>query len=220
MLAVLREDHSTANLTVVRGAAIDPPGDVVTCDLAREGVNGVLERLRDLGIHRDGSLALEHIAVSISDVAARAEERTPGFGADAAVWEEVDARVRDDSYPTPSFLVFIVLAALIAAVGLIEDSTILIVGAMVLGPEFGPIAGLAVGLFKRRGPRIRLALGTLGVGFVAGAVAACIGTVLAATAGIVPEFVSPHDQPVTGFVVDPSLLGVGVAFLAGIAGRR
>ena len=43
-----------------------------------------------------------------------------------------------------------VLAALIAAVGIYQDSPILIVGAMVVGPEFGPIAGFCVALVQRR----------------------------------------------------------------------
>ena len=38
------------------------------------------------------------------------------------------------------------LACLIAAVGIFLDSPILIVGAMIVGPEFGPIAGLCVAL--------------------------------------------------------------------------
>ena len=41
-----------------------------------------------------------------------------------------------------SFLAFMVLATLIAAIGIVTDSIILIIAAMVVGPEFGPLAGL------------------------------------------------------------------------------
>ena len=46
-----------------------------------------------------------------------------------------------------------VLAMLIAAVGILTDSPILIVGAMVVGPEFGPLAGLCVAVVQRRARR-------------------------------------------------------------------
>ena len=36
-----------------------------------------------------------------------------------------------------------ILAMLIAAVGIVTDSIILIIGAMIVGPEFGPLAGSA-----------------------------------------------------------------------------
>lgn len=42
-----------------------------------------------------------------------------------------------------SFLAFMVLATMIAALGIIQDSLILIIGAMVVGPEFGHLPGSA-----------------------------------------------------------------------------
>ena len=45
-----------------------------------------------------------------------------------------------------------VLAALIAGAGIVTDSQILIIGAMVVGPEFGPLAGFCVAVVQRRAP--------------------------------------------------------------------
>lgn len=218
VVELLREDSATANLTLHAGAALDPVGDVVLCDVAREGVNDLIEGLRGLNVHHDGSIALEHIDVSVSDAAADAERMAPGYGSDAAVWEEVDARARDESALTAGFLTFLVIASLIAAVGLIQDAPILIVGAMVVGPEFGPIAGLSVGLFKRRVRRVRSSLATLAAGLAAGAFAAFLATAAADAANLIPRGFTPHAQPLTGFVVDPSALSFAVAFLAGIVG--
>lgn len=214
VIELLRDDPATANLTLVRGASLAPVGDLLTCDIAREGVNDAIAALRRLDVHRDGSIAVEHIDVAVSDAAATAERLAPGFGSDAAVWEEVDARVRDESTLTGGFLTFLVVAALIAAVGLIEDSPVLIVGAMVVGPEFGPMAGLAVGLFKRRPQRVKTSLVTLTVGLVAGIVAAYLGTLAADALGLVHE--RPHE--LTAFVVEPSAFSAVIAFLAGIVG--
>lgn len=218
VLRLVRSDPAIFNVALFRGAAVDPPGDLVIADVAREGVNTVVSGLRAIEVDQDGSIALEHVDVLVGQAAEEAERLAPGYGSDAAVWEEVEARVRDDSVLTASFLVFLIVAALIAAVGLLEDSPILIVGAMVVGPEFGPIAGLSVGLFKRRAARIRVALSTLGVGLAVGAIAALAGTWLADTADLVPSGFSAHAQPLTGFIVDPSLLSFTVALLAGVAG--
>jgi uncharacterized hydrophobic protein (TIGR00271 family) len=142
----------------------------------------------------------------------------PGAAGDAAVWEEVDERVRGESALTASFLVFMVIAALIAAVGLVEDAPILIVGAMVVGPEFGPLAGLSVGLFNRRLGQARVALVTLVVGVVVATVAAYLATAVADALDLVSAEFSPGVQPLTGFIVDPSVMSFVVAFLAGVAG--
>jgi uncharacterized membrane protein len=48
-----------------------------------------------------------------------------------------------------AFLVFLQITTLIAGIGVLLDQPILIVGAMVVGPEFGPIAGLCVALVLR-----------------------------------------------------------------------
>jgi uncharacterized hydrophobic protein (TIGR00271 family) len=218
VVELLGSSPAVTNLAVLPGASLEPAGDLVLCDVAREGANQVVDALRALDMHRDGSIAVIHVDLSMSEAARSAEERAPGYGSDAAVWEEVDARVRDDSVLTAGFLALLVIAALIAAVGLVEDAPILIVGAMVVGPEYGPIAGLTVGLFKRRGWRIRTAFATLAVGLTVGVVGTYLATSLAEACGLVPDEFAPRAQPLTGFIVDPSVTSFVVAFLAGIAG--
>lgn len=218
VLAVVRSLPGTFNVTLFPGAAVDPAGDVLLCDVAREGANDLIVALRELGVHQDGTVALTHVDVLLSEAGTAAEARAPGQASDAAVWAEVDARSRDESALTASFLAFIVIAALIAAVGLVEDAPILIVGAMVVGPEFGPIAGLSVGLFNRQLNHVLSALRTLVVGLAAAALAAFAATAAAAALDLVPREFAPHVQPLTGFIVDPSVLSFVVALLAGIAG--
>ena len=218
VLRRLEDDHAVVNLVVMPGVCTGTAADLVQADLAREGANGVVADLRALGVDRAGSISLQQIEVSVGTASEQAEERAPGYGTDAAVWETVEARAREESALTPSFLVFVVLAALIAAVGLVEDSPILIVGAMVVGPEFGPIAGLSLGLSMRRLGPVRTAATTLAVGFLVGAAATLLGTWLADAVDLVPRGFSPHVQPLTGFIVEPSALSFVVALLAGVAG--
>ncbi|MCA9781037.1 MAG: TIGR00341 family protein, partial [Candidatus Eremiobacteraeota bacterium] len=54
-------------------------------------------------------------------------------------------RVADASAPKPSYYVLIVLSTLIAAYGLVSNSTATVIGAMIVAPLMGPILGLALG---------------------------------------------------------------------------
>ena len=64
-----------------------------------------------------------------------------------------------------TFVMFLTLACLLAAIGVVTDSTVTVVGAMVLGPEFGPLAAVSVAIVQRRGELARRAAIALLVGF-------------------------------------------------------
>ena len=74
------------------------------------------------------------------------------------MWEEVEARTSENVELSATFVAFMVIATLLAAVGIYQDSPILIVGAMVVGPEFGPLAGFCVAAVQQA-PRSGAALG-------------------------------------------------------------
>ena len=67
------------------------------------------------------------------------------------IWEEVENRTSESTELSVSFVAFMALAMLIAAIGILLDQPILIIGAMVVGPEFGPLAGLSVAIVELRG---------------------------------------------------------------------
>ncbi len=131
-------------------AARKPEGDVILCDIAREDTSVLVSDLRELDIDTEGSIAIEHIDSAISSAAAAAERAAEGHPGDAVIWEEVESRTSENIELNAVFLAFMALACLIASVGIFLDSPILIVGAMIVGPEFGPIAGLCVALVQRR----------------------------------------------------------------------
>src|ERR1700761_5737483 len=168
--AILSREPGATNIVVLPGVARDPSGDLFQADLARECVQEVVSDLRDLGIDRDGSISWRAVETAIGDSMDRAERNAPGDGADAIIWEEVVASTGEDSTLTWTFLAFMVLACILAAIGVATNSPITIVGAMVVGPEFGPLAGIAVGLRLRRMDAVRRGVTALVVGF-AGAIA-------------------------------------------------
>ena len=111
-----------------------------------------------------------------------------------------------------------VLAMQIGAVGILLDQPILIVGAMVVGPEFGPLAGLCVALVERRPSLVRRSLIALAVGFPLGIVVTVGATLIFDSLNVIPEDFNPTDHPLTGFISNPDFFTVFVAFVAGIAG--
>ena len=215
---LLKRVESTCNLVHVPGAAHKPEGDLILVDVAREDASVIVSDLKELDIHHDGSIAIESSETHISDMVDEVERKAPGDPGDAVVWEEVEARTSEDSKLTGSFLSFMILAALIATIGILEDSEILIVGAMVVGPEFGPIAGFSVALVERR---VKLALESLlalALGLPAAITAAWLFThAMRATGGAPAEF-GMDDHGLAVLISDPNELSLLVAMFAGAAG--
>jgi uncharacterized hydrophobic protein (TIGR00271 family) len=216
VLDMLCARPSVLNVVHLPGVARKPDGDLILCDVAREDASLVVAELRQLGVDRAGTISLETIDSAISDAARAAEQAAEGSPADAVVWEEVESRTSESAELSFSFLAFMVLATLIAGVGILTDSVILIIGAMVVGPEFGPLAGLCVALVQRRLSLARRSLVALAVGFPAAIAATYVSTLLLRAADRGPEELGDH--PATLFISHPDLFSVIVALLAGVAG--
>lgn len=214
----LADAPGVTNVVCLRGAAVDPAGDLVICDVARESASEVIEQLRGLGLDRAGSIAVEEVDISLSRAAREAERRAPGFGTDAVVWEEVEARTTEESTLSVTYLVFMSVAMMIAGVGLLLDQPILIVGAMVVGPEFGPLAGLCVGIVQRRSTEAKRSLAALLAGFPVGMAVTMLFTWGLTAAGLLDRSMLVTNRPMTEFIYKPDALSFVVAFLAGIAG--
>ena len=218
VLDQLVRSRAVVNLIHLPGAARRPDGDVVMCDVAREDASVVIADLRELGIHEDGSIAIEYVDTSISRAADRAERAATGSPADAVVWEDVAADTSESAELSGAFLIFMVLATLIASVGIYLDSAILVVGAMVVGPEFGPVAGVCVALVQRR-PQLALASGrALAIGFPLGIAVVVVASLAFKATGVTPEVFSDADHGLSAAIANPGFFAFFVAFCAGIAG--
>ena len=217
-LEVLEGSPAVLNIVHLHGVARKPDGDVILCDVVREEASVIIGDLKELEIPKVGSIAVEHVETAISDAAEAAEKASPGLPSDAVVWEEVEQRTNENTELSISFLMFMVLAMQIGAVGILLDQPILIVGAMVVGPEFGPLAGLCVALVERRPDFARRSLTALGVGFPVGIVCACLATLVFKWLGESPERFVPSQHELTGFISDPGFFSFYVAFVAGVVG--
>jgi uncharacterized hydrophobic protein (TIGR00271 family) len=217
VVQMLLEDETVANVAVFPGAALQPDGSVIECDVAREGAHAVVARLRRLGVADDGSIMLNAAGTLLSRHADRAERAAPGHPDDGLVWDVVEDQVRRDSYMSFAYVAFLLLAVLLAGAGRLLDQPILIVGAMVVGPEFSPVAAICVAVARPRLDMLPRAVRTLVLGY-----AVAIG--LAVPFWWVVHLLGHAGRrdvatgALTSFIVQPNGWSFVIALLAGIAG--
>ncbi|KXP14778.1 DUF389 domain-containing protein [Tsukamurella pseudospumae] len=217
VLDILRSRPGVTHITLAPGGSIEPSGDVIGADVTREAAHRVLQGLEALGIPADGAVTVASLDTVLSAAADEVERAVPGDPSDAVVWEELTARTREESTLNVTFLAFLVLAVMLAAVGVVTNSPVTVVGAMVVGPEFGPLAAIAVALATRR-PHFALRPSiALLVGFPVAMACTWIGAELALAADLYPEDVLASAAQVD-FIYRVGPFSLIVALLAGAAG--
>ncbi|MCX4995390.1 DUF389 domain-containing protein [Streptomyces longwoodensis] len=218
VVRLIEKTVGTTHLVVLPGTARNPAGDVVLCDVAREAGDELLGGLQELGLDRTGSIAVENIDLSLSRRADEAEAEAPGEGADAVLWEHLAEATHEESTLSVTYVAFITLATMIAACGVVLDNAILIVGAMAVGPEFGPLAGICTAIVQRA-PRLALrSLVALLAGFAAAMAVTAGFSLFMDAVGLFSKGQLEADRPNTGFIYAPDWFSFVVAVLAGAAG--
>ena len=189
----------------------------VQFDMHDEAANPVFRDLRDLGLDRDSAICVERVDATLAD-----HPLTAGHGAivreRAPVWEMVEATIRVGAAYSPSFYILLVAAGLIGAVGILTNSQILIVGAMVVGPEYSAIIAVALGISKRDRGMMRDGLLALLWGFLAAIVITLLFALAVRGAGQAPASFLEGTRPVSGLINTPNIYSVIVAILAGLVG--
>lgn len=117
--------------------------------------------------------------------------------------------ISEGSAPAPGFYALIAAAALIAGLGLIANSTAVVIGAMLVSPLMTPIFGIALGMIRGNasllGKAVRAEAGGIVLAIAFGALLGSIPI----TTEVTPEMLSR---------TTPTLLDLLVAVFAGFAG--
>ncbi len=217
-IQLLTDDAAVSSLAIFRGASIRPRGDVIEADVAREGANDLIDRLRALGVGENGTLHIQPVHTWLSRAGRQADAATPGSSSDAVVWAEVTQQCYEDTEFNWTYGCFMVLATLLAAVAIVVDSQILIIGAMVLGPEFGAIAALGLALVRRRPQLLRRAVVTIVGGFTLAIVATTLLVLVFRALGWITLGDVTDPRPETAFIYHPDKWSLVVAVIAAAAG--
>jgi uncharacterized hydrophobic protein (TIGR00271 family) len=223
LVAELAADPGVHSLVVLPGAARNPPGDAVLFDVQNQSANPVLRRLSGLPHRGQAAVMVADGGVSVDGPPTPRAERSYARREQVPVWEMVEGTIRGNASYPPSFYVLLVIAGLIGAVGILTNSQILVVGAMVVGPEYFAIIAAALGL-SRIGSRPRdwttvwMALRALLGGFTAAIVVTlCFGLAVRG-AGAAPAAFRDGVRPVAELINSPNVYSVITAALAGIVG--
>jgi uncharacterized hydrophobic protein (TIGR00271 family) len=217
-MALLRAEPCVLNLVLQPGSVHNPDGDAIQCDVLTGAANEVLKGLRDLELEHRGSIVLAPVDFAFSDRAATVGAKELGSRLRAPVWEQMEARIRAEGRYPPSFYLFLMIAGLIGAVGIITNSQILIVAAMVVGPEYGAITSVALGIDRRSRHRVLQGLGALLVGFLLAVAATLLFGLLVRGFDLQPKAFDLGIRPVSNLIDTPNFFSVVVAVLAGVVG--
>jgi len=175
-------------------------------DVERESVDEVLSRLSGAGVALNNISFLNIDAIS------------PGPGdapATSLIWADMLGMARRYSRPLARYLVFMVVAGVIAGYGVLTINDTLIVGAMAVSPDTYPILAACVGIVGRRWRLIYRAVATLAIGLAATAIAAVAVAGFVRATGRLGTFSAT--SPGLNGLVSIGVGTVGVALAAGVA---
>lgn len=123
--------------------------------------------------------------------------------------QEVRLHIAEEGELTERYVLMAGLSAGIAILGLLQSSSAVVIGAMLVSPLMGPIAALGFGLASFDGERIFRAARAVGIGALMGVAVGVAITLLSPIRNATPEIVAR---------TAPTLLDLGVALLSGFAG--
>jgi len=210
--ALLQGHEGVRRVVQQRDEGRDARAHVFVADVEPSCADMLVEQIEKLGIPVD-----DYVLTKMEVVAPQHPHRFGEGGAEGFAWVEVLGQARANSRPLARYLALINVAGVIAALGVITSSSILIVGAMAVSPDLLPICATSVGLVRGDRSLARRAFTTLSLG---------LGLVVV-TAAVVGAFLSVFGFLPDGFNVEESSLNtlaktdystVMVALAAGVAG--
>ena len=181
---------------------------LVTADVRGEVADGALQLARGLGV------AAEDVSLL------RLDTIGPGAASEdpvTLVWADLLGQARINARTAARYLVFMCIAGVIAAFGVIDQDQILIVGAMAVAPDLLPVTAACTGIVLRRGRLIRQGLASLTIGLGVACVAAAVVTGLLNLFDLLPHEFAVHEIGLASqqHIEAETIL---VALAAGIAG--
>ncbi len=210
--ALLREIDGVRRVVQQPDQASATDAFVFVADVEPVAADRLVDALTELDIDPEDYL-LTHVDV----VAPMPRHLAGDGGGDGFAWIEVIGQARVNSRPLARYLALITVAAIIAALGVITSSSILIVGAMAVSPDLLPICATCVGIVLSRSDLAWRAFLTLAVGLLLVVLAAAaLGALLKATGFLNSGFTVEQSSLSTLAKTDYST--VLVALAAGIAG--
>jgi len=153
---------------------------IVSADLSPAAADEVLKVFHEHRIPHDDYVILRQEVIAPGPGPGISSSAEDGFA-----WVEIVGEARAHARPVARYVMLMMVAGVIAGLGVITDNTILIVGAMAVSPDLLPLCATSVGLVGRRYFLARRAFGTLVIGMGLVMIVALIMTLALATVGLI-----------------------------------
>jgi uncharacterized hydrophobic protein (TIGR00271 family) len=176
---------------------------------------GAADRLVD-AVDEFGIEAEDYVLTRIDVVAPQHRHHLGEGGIDGYAWIEVIGQARANSRLLARYLALINVAAVIAALGVITSSSILIVGAMAVSPDLLPICATCVGIVAGRYVLARRAFVTLTLGLGLVVLTAAVLSFLLKLTGLLPDGFAVENSSLTN-LAHTDYSTVLIALAAGVA---
>jgi uncharacterized hydrophobic protein (TIGR00271 family) len=155
---------------------------VFVADVEPAAADELVDAIEAMGISVD-----DYLLTRVEVVAPSRRHLTGQRGIDGFAWVEVMGQARANSRPLARYLALINVAAVIAALGVIASSSVLIVGAMAVSPDLLPICATCVGLVAGRRALAGRAFATLTLGMTLVIATAAVLSALLNWTGLLPD---------------------------------
>ncbi|HYH52719.1 MAG TPA: DUF389 domain-containing protein [Solirubrobacterales bacterium] len=209
--AVLRELDGVSRLVQQDDESRDSKHYVFVADVEPNCADRLVEEIAGMGIRGD-----DYVLTRMEVIAPQRHHRF-GEAGDGFAWIEVLGEARANSRPLARYLALINVAAVIAALGVITSSPILIVGAMAVSPDLLPICATSVGLVRGDRALARRAFATLVFGLGLVVVTAAVLSALLHLSGLLPDDFDVDRSSLSNLAVT-DYSTVLIALAAGVAG--
>lgn len=215
---VLRKDHVTAVTHCLSELDADQWFELPTEDEDRKVLIAALQKVDAQAVLDRIAAALEgktgwrlqtlNTEASLPAIKNEAEQERVAQRESALAREEIYADIRQGTTLSRDYLLLTVLATLVAAIGLIQNDTAVVIGAMVIAPLLGPILAFAFAVTLGTVPLMLIALRALGAGLGVALIAALLLGLV--TTGQIDAIAARYAQPL-------SLLTVALPLASGAA---
>ncbi|HRK96385.1 MAG TPA: DUF389 domain-containing protein [Rhodospirillales bacterium] len=204
-----------AGISVHYGASLMPPGDIVSVQASSDATRAVLAQLGEAGVLSGaGTVVLSEPTALLAPSSQELvdNERTE------AIWEEIAALLRRDTNVGVNFLLLMAAAGAIAAVGIVEGTIHIVVGAMLLAPGFEPFMRIVFGAMSSgQGTGVASGIRATAYGYAVLAAAAAALAVALSLLGRLPAG-GLSSLPLVQYWITIGPPGVIVSVLAAVAG--
>jgi uncharacterized hydrophobic protein (TIGR00271 family) len=209
---LLRGHEGVRRVVQQADEAVESKAYVFVADVEPSCADMLVEQINGFGLPVE-----DYVLTRMEVVAPQHHHQHGEGGVDGFAWVEVLGQAKANSRPLARYLALINVAAVIAALGVITSSSILIVGAMAVSPDLLPICATSVGLVRGDRELAGRAFGTLVVGLGLVVVTAAALSALLNVAGFLPEEFDVDKSSLTSLAeTDYSI--VLIALAAGVAG--